>query len=127
MKDVARSYDTLTHLLERIHFFLQRLNRYTGVPLTDDIVELLGRIMAQVLSILALSTKAMMNGRISGSNHLFYTPFLVDGYHRDVSEETDGKDGCRRCGCAIGHAHEGREPDDGGSEFGGCTLCRSEI
>jgi hypothetical protein len=49
------------------------------VPLTDDIVELLGRIMAQVLSILALSTKAMMNGRISESNYLFYTSSLVDG------------------------------------------------
>ena len=78
VKDVARSYDSLTWLLERVHFFLQRVNRYTGVPLTDDIVELLGRIMAQVLSILALSTKAMVDGRISESNHLFYTSFLAN-------------------------------------------------
>jgi orotidine-5'-phosphate decarboxylase len=35
------------------------------MPLTEDMTELLGNIMSQVLSILALSTKAMMDKRIS--------------------------------------------------------------
>ena len=65
MKDVAASHDTLIHLFERINFFLQRLKGYTGIPLTNDSTELLGKIMAQLLSILALSTKAVTNGRIS--------------------------------------------------------------
>ena len=65
MRDVAASYDTLVHLFERIHFFLQRLKSYTGIPLTYDMIELLGKIMAVLISILALSTKAMTERRIS--------------------------------------------------------------
>jgi len=65
VKDVAASHEALIHLFERIHLFLQRLNRYTGMPLTGDMTVLLGKIMSQVLSILALSTKEMMNRRIS--------------------------------------------------------------
>ncbi|KAH9985870.1 hypothetical protein BJV77DRAFT_1174308, partial [Russula vinacea] len=64
MRDVVASHDTLIHLFERIHFFLQRLKSYTGKPLTNESRELLGKIMAQLLSILALSTKAMADRRI---------------------------------------------------------------
>ena len=64
------------HLFERIHLFLQRLDRYTEIPLTDDLTELLGKIMAQLLFIFALSTKAMMNGRISKLDH-FNIPFVL--------------------------------------------------
>ena len=65
VKDVAASHEALIRLFERIHLFLQRLNRYTGMPLTEDMTELLGKIMSQVLSILALSTKEMMGRRMS--------------------------------------------------------------
>jgi hypothetical protein len=65
MKDVAASHEALIHVFDRIHLFLQRLNRYTGMPLTGDMTELLGKIMSQVLSILALSTKGMTDRRIS--------------------------------------------------------------
>jgi len=54
VKDVAASQEALIHLFERMHLFLQRLNRYTGMPLKGDMTELLGKIMSQVLSILAL-------------------------------------------------------------------------
>ena len=77
MKDVAASHDTLINLFERIHFFLQRLNSYTGIPLTSGLTELLGMIMAQILSILALSTKAMTERRISESIDSL-CPFLAD-------------------------------------------------
>ncbi len=59
------SHDTPIHLFERINFFLQRLKSYTGMPLTNDSRELLGKIMAQLLSILALSTKVITDSRIS--------------------------------------------------------------
>ncbi|KAI0290866.1 hypothetical protein BC826DRAFT_956018 [Russula brevipes] len=64
-RDVIASYETLFNLFERIQFFLQRLNDYQGVPLTSNMVELLGKIMAQVLSIVALSTKTMRERRIT--------------------------------------------------------------
>jgi len=73
VKDVAASHDTLMHLFERVHFFLQRLNIYIGIPLTPEFTELLGKIMAQLLSILALSTKAMKDGRTSQfTNPIFH-------------------------------------------------------
>ena len=65
MRDVAANHDTLIHIFERVNFFLDRLNRYTGIPFTKDFTELLGKIMAQILSILALSTKMMTERRMS--------------------------------------------------------------
>jgi hypothetical protein len=77
VRDVVASRDTIIRLFERIHFFLQRLGSYTGVPLTDDFKELLGKIMAQILSILALSTKVMTERRISKLIYTQYS-FLAD-------------------------------------------------
>ena len=77
MKDVAASHDTLIHLFERINFFLQLLKGYTGIPLTNDSTELLGKIMAQLLFILALSNKAMTNGRISELVLSFFFSWLT--------------------------------------------------
>lgn len=77
MRDVAASHDTLVHLFERIHFFLQRLKSYTGILLTEDMIELLGKIMAVLISILALSTKVMTEGRISVLIHSL-SSFVAD-------------------------------------------------
>lgn len=65
VKDVGKNYNTITDLFERVQFFLLRLRSYTGLPLTVGMTELLGKVMAQILLILALSTKAMKAGRIS--------------------------------------------------------------
>jgi len=99
VKDVFGSYETLTHLFERIHFFLQRLNRYTAIPLTPEMTLLLGKIMAQVLSVLALSTKEMKARRISGSIHLIFR-FMVD-YETEklmkrIAGRTDVEDALQR-------------------------------
>jgi len=67
VRDVVASHETLIELFERVHFFLQRLKRYSGMPLTNDVTELLGKIMAQILSILSISTKVMAGSRISES------------------------------------------------------------
>jgi hypothetical protein len=77
VRDVAASHDTIMNLFERIHLFLQRLNRYTGMPLTGDLTGLLGKIMAQLLLILALSTKAMTDKRISELDHSQRPSFLA--------------------------------------------------
>ena len=63
------NYKMLIHLFERIHLFFQRLGSYTGIALTKDFMELLGKIMAQMLSILALSTKGMTERRTSEPVH----------------------------------------------------------
>jgi hypothetical protein len=78
VRDVAASHDTLIRLFERIHLFLHRLNRYIGIPLTVDLTELLAKIMAQLLSILALSTKAMTDRRLSELSNSLCGSFLAD-------------------------------------------------
>jgi len=65
----------LVNLFERIQLFLQRLKIYITIPLTTEMMELLGKIMAQVLSILALATREMKEWRISELIDLVY-PFL---------------------------------------------------
>jgi hypothetical protein len=77
VRDVVASHDALIQLFERINFFLRRLNVYTGILLTTDMTELLGKIMAELLSILALSTKEVTDKRMSELIHSL-SPFHAD-------------------------------------------------
>jgi hypothetical protein len=74
VRDIVASHDALIRLFERINFFLQRLNIYTEIPLTNDFTELLGKIMAELLSILAISTKEMTDRKMS---ELIRSPFVL--------------------------------------------------
>jgi hypothetical protein len=65
VKDVLTIYDKLVNLFERIHFFLGRLDCYSSIQLKPSMAELLVKIMAEVLHILAISTKTMKEGRVS--------------------------------------------------------------
>ena len=91
VKDVAASYEALIHLFERIHLFLQRLNRYTGMPLTEDMTELLGQIMSQVLSILALSTKTMTDRRISELDYSLFRSSMANYDTEKVLKKLAGR------------------------------------
>jgi hypothetical protein len=90
VRDDAASHESLIQLFERICNFLQRLERYIRNLFTDELTELLGKIMAQLLSILALSTKVMMDGRISGLNDLLY-PSLADSYPENAVRRLAGR------------------------------------
>ena len=93
------SHDTLIQLFERINFFLQRLKRYTGIPLTNESRELLGKIMAQLLLILALSTKAMTERRISElirSRCLFLADYGLEKILKKLVGRTDVEDALSR-------------------------------
>lgn len=63
--DVRASRDTLIDMLGRIESYFQRLETYTDVSLTPEMIDILGRIMVEVLSILAIATKRLKQGRIS--------------------------------------------------------------
>ena len=45
--------------------FFRRLDVYTEVPATNEMIDLIIQIMAEVLSILGIATKEMKQGRIS--------------------------------------------------------------
>ncbi len=62
---VSSSYDALVDLFECVGNFLGRLSIYTNMPLADGMMDILVRIMAEVLSVLALATKQIKQGRFS--------------------------------------------------------------
>ena len=57
----------LIKLFERIESFFERLKIYTDVPPSPAVSDELAKIMADVLSILAVATKGIKEKRISGS------------------------------------------------------------
>ena len=64
-QDVTASRSVLINLFERVQCFLARLDIYCDIPLTVEMMTMLGKIMTEILTILALSTKEMKERRIS--------------------------------------------------------------
>ncbi|EMD33429.1 hypothetical protein CERSUDRAFT_126167 [Gelatoporia subvermispora B] len=63
-KDVSSSYDSLVDLLNCISKFLDRLSIYAGKSLTILMQEILVKTLANVVSILALATREVNQGRL---------------------------------------------------------------
>jgi hypothetical protein len=57
----------LVDLFERVQFFLKRLGVHTRISPTSEMVEILVKIMAEVLAILAIATKEVQQSRTSKS------------------------------------------------------------
>jgi len=64
---VIASYDAIVDLLESIEHFLKRLDIYTKIPPTPAMDEILVKIMVELVSILALATAELKQGRPSES------------------------------------------------------------
>ncbi|KAH8985503.1 hypothetical protein EDB86DRAFT_2329448 [Lactarius hatsudake] len=60
---VSSSYDALVDLFECLANFLKRLRIYTDLPLTPEMTEISVKIMVELLSVLALATKQIKQGR----------------------------------------------------------------
>ncbi|KAH9972919.1 hypothetical protein BJV77DRAFT_1164448, partial [Russula vinacea] len=54
----------LVDAFERIESFFRRLEIYTEVPPTDEMMDTIIRIMVEVLSILGIATKEIKQGRM---------------------------------------------------------------
>ena len=67
VKGVLDDYDTLADLLESVEHFLNRLDIYTKIPPTVGMTEMLVKILVELLSILALVTKQLQQGKLSKS------------------------------------------------------------
>ena len=63
--DVRASQDTLVVTFERIEMFFRRLDMYTEVPPTTEMMDIIVRIMVEVLSVLGIATKEIKQGRMS--------------------------------------------------------------
>ena len=66
-KGVNANYDELTDLLESIDQLLKPLGVYTQIPPTPAMDDIVLKIMAELLSTLALTTKELKHGRPSES------------------------------------------------------------
>ena len=62
---VSASYDSLVDLFECLGNFLKRLEIYTAVPVTPLMTDIIVKIMVELLSVLALATKQVKQGRLS--------------------------------------------------------------
>ena len=63
--DVRASQDTLIVIFERMENFFQRLEIYTEVPPTAEMMDIIIKIMVEVLCILGIATKELRQGRTS--------------------------------------------------------------
>jgi hypothetical protein len=65
----------LVDLLERVEQFFKRLECYTEVRPTEEMTNIIVKIMAEVLSILAIATKEVKQSRASelvGQRHMAF-------------------------------------------------------
>ena len=67
MKGVIDDYSALADLLESIRHFLNRLEIYTEIPPTEAMNEMIVKILVELLSTLALTTKETKEGKLSES------------------------------------------------------------
>ena len=63
--DVRSSQDTLVDVFERIQGFFQRLQIYTEVSPTTEMMDTILKIMVEVISILGIATREIKGGRSS--------------------------------------------------------------
>ncbi|KAF8266498.1 hypothetical protein EI94DRAFT_1701681 [Lactarius quietus] len=61
---VSSSYDSLVDLFECIGNFLKRLKIYTAIPFTPLMTDVIVKIMVELLSVFALATKQVRQGRL---------------------------------------------------------------
>jgi hypothetical protein len=63
--EVRASHDTLIDIFERMENFFQRIQIYTNASPSPEMIDIIVKIMVEVLSILAIATKEMKQSRTS--------------------------------------------------------------
>ena len=81
-KDVSSSQETLINIFERIENFFRRLEVYIAVPPTPEMMDMMVKIMVEVLSILGIATKELRQSRTS--EYILYKNAIAD---RNFSEK----------------------------------------
>jgi hypothetical protein len=69
-------YNDLIELFERLGNFLKRLEIYTTIPPSLLMTDLFVKIMAELLSVLALATKKYKEGRLSKCTVIYILSWL---------------------------------------------------
>jgi len=64
-KDVRASQDTLIDIFEHMENFFRRLEVYTEMTPTTEMINMIMKIMVEVVMILGIATKEIRQGRTS--------------------------------------------------------------
>ena len=104
-KGVLDDYDTLADLLESVEHFLNRLDIYTKIPPTVGMTEMIVKILVELLSILALATKQLQQGKLSESGLSEILYYLTMQRRSTCQEEALRGEGYRGGTSEIGSAH----------------------
>ena len=93
VKGVSASYETLVDLLESIEHFLKSFDIYSKISPTPTITEIVVKIsmLVELFSTLALATKQIQQGRLSGS--IFAKVVPVSMQRRKIRKETFWREG----------------------------------
>jgi hypothetical protein len=87
-------------IFERIEMFFRRLDIYTEVPPTSEMMDIVVRIMAEVLSILGIAMKEIKQGRMSKYSVIQVRSLLIEGcserFGKRLIGRTEMEDGLKR-------------------------------
>ena len=75
-KDVCSSLETLIDIFERIENFFRRLEVYIAVPPTPEMMDMMVKIMVEVLSIMGIAIKELRQSRTS--EYILYKNPIAD-------------------------------------------------
>ena len=73
---ITSSYDALLELFECLGSYVKRLEIYTTIPPTPIMTEVIVKVMAELLSVLALATRQIKQGRFSECIVTYTSPIL---------------------------------------------------
>jgi hypothetical protein len=105
VKGVLDDYDTLADLLESVEHFLNRLDIYTKIPPSASMTEIIIKILLELLSILALATKQLQQGKLSESVLAETLYYLTMQRRSAYQEEAFRGEGHRGGTSEVGSAH----------------------
>lgn len=90
-KDVRASQDTLMDIFERVQMFFRRLEIYTEVPPTKEMMDTIVLIMVEVLSILGVATEEIKQSRMSKKFVTSVSPALTERCSEKFGKRLIGK------------------------------------
>jgi hypothetical protein len=90
---VGASYDALVDMFECVTNFLDRLRIYTEIPSTPIMSNIIVKILVEVLSVFALATKQIKQGRFSEQSsfkrHSPMTEFCIEKFAKKLLGESE--------------------------------------
>ena len=106
---VSASQRALMDIFERIENVFRRLETYVALPPTTEMMDIIVKVMTEVLLVLALVTKEIKQGQLSESipvDRLFLSAHcFIEMFFKKVAGKSDIEDALRRLDKLIQEEH----------------------